>query len=61
MVRALPTVELDGKVYFIDERLRELRSVDNPHDSRPLDDMYKKEVKRNDSQNNKRLYDYVWR
>jgi len=53
MVRALPMVEIDEKVYFIDERLRELRNVNNPHDSRPLDDMYKKEVKRNDSQNNK--------
>jgi hypothetical protein len=43
MVRALPTIELDDKVYFIDERLRELRNINNPHDSRPLDDMYKKE------------------
>jgi hypothetical protein len=46
MVRALPTVEIDGKVYFIDERLRELRNINNPHDSRPLDDMYKKEETR---------------
>ncbi len=38
---ALPTVEIDGKVYFVDERLKELRNVLNPHDSRPLDDMNK--------------------
>ena len=31
--RKLPTVKLDnGKTYFIDERLRQLRNVDNPHD-----------------------------
>lgn len=31
--RMLPTVTLDnGKTYFIDERLRQLRNVCNPHD-----------------------------
>ena len=31
--RRLPAVTLDnGKTYFIDERLRQLRNVHNPHD-----------------------------
>lgn len=31
--RMLPTVTLDnGKTYFVDERLRQLRNVLNPHD-----------------------------
>ena len=30
--RQLPTVRLWGKRYFIDERLEELRNVENPHD-----------------------------
>ena len=31
--RMLPTVTLDnGKTYFIDERLKQLRNVKNPHD-----------------------------
>ena len=38
---ALPTVEIDGKVYFIDKRLKELRNVNDPHDSRPLDEIPK--------------------
>lgn len=38
---ALPTVEMDGKIYFVDERLKELRNVNDPHDSRPLEDIYK--------------------
>jgi len=33
MPRRLPTVTLDnGKTYFIDERLKQLRNVVNPHD-----------------------------
>jgi len=33
MPRRLPTVTLDnGKTYFIDERLKQLRNVFNPHD-----------------------------
>jgi hypothetical protein len=33
MPRRLPTVTLDnGKTYFIDERLKQLRNVLNPHD-----------------------------
>jgi len=32
--RRLPTVTLkNGKTYFVDNRLRELRNVDNPNDS----------------------------
>ncbi len=31
--RKLPKVKMDnGKTYFIDERLRQLRNVDNPND-----------------------------
>ena len=33
MPRMLPTVTLDnGKTYFVDERLNQLRNVLNPHD-----------------------------
>jgi hypothetical protein len=33
MPRRLPTITLDnGKTYFIDERLKQLRNVRNPHD-----------------------------
>lgn len=34
--RRLPIVMLDGKLYYRDERLREHRAVNNPHDRRPL-------------------------
>jgi hypothetical protein len=30
--RQLPTLRLWGKRYFVDERLKELRNVENPHD-----------------------------
>jgi hypothetical protein len=31
--RRLPTITLDnGKTYFVDERLKQLRNVHNPHD-----------------------------
>ena len=33
MPRILPVVEVDGKRYFKDTRLRQLRNVKNPHDS----------------------------
>ena len=34
MPRMLPTVTLDdGKTYFVDERLKQLRNVLNPNDS----------------------------
>ena len=33
MPRMLPTITLDdGKTYFVDERLKQLRNVLNPHD-----------------------------
>jgi hypothetical protein len=32
MARMLPKVHINGKTYFIDERLHELRNVDNPMD-----------------------------
>ena len=31
--RRLPTITIDGKTYFVDDRLTELRNVDNPHDA----------------------------
>ncbi len=37
MVRALPTVQIDQKRYFVDERLGQLRNVKNPHDWIELD------------------------
>jgi len=33
MIRALPTVTLEGTEYFVDERLGEIRAVRAPHDS----------------------------
>ena len=32
MARALDILETSGKKYFIDERLHELRNIDNPHE-----------------------------
>lgn len=33
MPRRLPTITLDnGKTYFVDDRLKQLRNVHNPHD-----------------------------
>ncbi|MFH2106511.1 MAG: hypothetical protein ABII22_04570 [Candidatus Micrarchaeota archaeon] len=37
MVTMLPIVEEDGKEWFFDERLRQLRNVETPHDYRDLD------------------------
>ena len=31
MVTTLPTIKLNGKDYFVDFRLKELRRCDNPH------------------------------
>jgi len=39
-MRALPTVKVEGKTYFLDERLMELRNVVNPHDRVPLKDYH---------------------
>lgn len=30
--RSLPTTILNGKTYFVDKRLNQLRNVENPHD-----------------------------
>jgi len=32
MGRRLPIAEYKGKRYFLDDRLRQIRNVDNPHD-----------------------------
>lgn len=32
MAIALKRLRMDGKEYFIDERLSQIRNVDNPHD-----------------------------
>lgn len=34
--RTLPIVRIDGRRYYADERLREYRAVDNPHDRLPM-------------------------
>lgn len=34
--RSLPVVKLGGKRYYVDERLREIRNVENPHDAEPV-------------------------
>lgn len=39
MVRELERIKIDDKEYYIDERLEELRNVNNPHDVRPLSDL----------------------
>lgn len=36
MVVALPTVEIDGKTYYVDERLWELRNVRDLSDRREI-------------------------
>jgi len=32
MVNALPIIKIDSKEYYVDERLSEIRNVNNPHD-----------------------------
>lgn len=32
MVRELPKVKIGGKFYYQDDRLKEFRAIDNPHD-----------------------------
>jgi len=39
MIRQLPTIEYKGKKYFRDDRLRQIRNVDNPHDYIEFEDM----------------------
>ncbi len=37
-VRMLPVVRYERKLWFFDERLRQLRDVENPHDFMDLDE-----------------------
>jgi len=37
-VRQLPIITRNGKKYYIDERLRQLRNINNPHDYIDLED-----------------------
>jgi len=39
----LPKVEIRGKPYYRDDRLREFRAVDNPHDRIPFADLSQSE------------------
>jgi len=32
MVRQLPIIRFQGKLYFVDNRLEEIRNIYNPHD-----------------------------
>ena len=32
MIRELPRMKINRKEYFLDERLKQLRNVKNPHD-----------------------------
>jgi len=45
MVRRLPVVEYKGKRYFLDDRLRQIRNVDNPHDYVDAQDVDQSKVK----------------
>ncbi len=36
--RQLPIVEYEGKRWYFDERLRQIRTVENPHDYQDLND-----------------------
>ena len=38
--RELEKIQIAGKTYYADERLRQLRNVENPHDYIDLDDEY---------------------
>lgn len=39
MVRQLPLVSLNGKKFFRDDRLRQFRNVDNPHEFMDFEDV----------------------
>jgi len=39
MVRQLPIIDYKGKKYFRDDRLRQIRNVDNPHDYVDFEEM----------------------
>lgn len=32
MVNQLPTIKIDGKTWYIDARLSQIRNVENPHE-----------------------------
>lgn len=38
MARRLPTIEINGKTYYVDNRLRQYRNVENPHDFINMDE-----------------------
>lgn len=38
MAWMLPVVRYEGKLWFFDERLRQIRNVENPHDFMDLND-----------------------
>ena len=44
MVRRLPIVSFEGKRWFLDARLRELRNVENPHEWVELDEVVLNEL-----------------
>jgi len=39
MIRQLPVIDYKGKKYFRDDRLRQIRNVENPHDYVDFEDM----------------------
>jgi len=39
MVQRLPVVDYKGKKYFRDDRLRQIRNVENPHDYIDFEEM----------------------
>lgn len=36
MIKHLPTIQIGEKHFFIDERLNEIREVNNPHNYEPV-------------------------
>lgn len=55
MVKMLPIIKENGKRYFFDERLRQLRNIKNPHDYIDLNEFevayYKDKVKEDGGKN----------
>jgi len=45
MVRRLPVVEYKGKRYFLDDRLKQIRNVDNPHDFADFEELDQSKIK----------------
>ena len=59
MVRQLPIVNIDGKHYFVDERLKEYRETINPHNRIKFEELGERkpvsvELKQNHKQGKKR-------